>query len=149
MITPEIIFAGGGTALVGMVGFFLKKTYDKFDATALAVKQLGESVDTRIDQLEKSLAVETKTTKNEITQIFQDICHERQGACSRLQEANLKAVEMTAKTACGKVERVMEDRDRRWDKQEQFNDNVKRVLYQTKDGGRSWQLKDRKNGEPE
>lgn len=142
MITPEVIMGVGGTALVGVVTFFLKKTYDKFDETGKAVTELAKSVDQRMDKLEIQMGVETKAARTEITQIFQDICHERQGSCARLQEAHLKAVEMTAKTACSKVDRIIEDRDRRWERQENFNDKVKRVLYQTKDEGRSWQLKD-------
>ena len=138
----EVFLGGGGVTLFGVVGYFLKKTIDKIDSTATAVAVLGQNVESQIDRLEGRLEVETKATKVEIVKIFQDICHERQGACGRLRDAMLHSVEQKAQTACLKAERIMEDRERRWEKQEQINDQIKRVLYATKDGGKSWQLRD-------
>lgn len=143
MIPAEFVMGGGGSILLGVVGYFLKKTHEKIDSTANAVNQIGKDVETKLDKLEIKLEIETKATKTEITQIFQDICHERQGACGKLRDAMLVSVENKAAAACGKIARVIEDRDKRWERQEQFNEQVKRVLYQTKDGGRSWQLKER------
>lgn len=126
----EIIFGGSGISLLGIVSYFLKKTHDKIDDTAKAVDRVAE-------QLRK----DHKETRDEIIDTFQSICRERQGACANLQAAKLSAVEATSKHTCEKVVRINEDRDRKWEKQEMFNDQIKRVLYQTKDGGRSWQLK--------
>lgn len=141
----DVIVGGGGVTLLGAVTYFLKKTHDKIDSTAAAVSAMNTSVADQIDRLENKLEAETKNTQKEIIQVFQDICHERQGACGRLRDAMLRSVEAKAQAACHKIEKVVVDRDRRWDRQESINDQIKRVLYSTKDGGKSWQLKD--NGE--
>jgi predicted negative regulator of RcsB-dependent stress response len=128
----EVIFGASGLGLLGTVSYFLKKTHEKIDDTARAVDRVA-------DQLRK----DHKETRDEIIETFQSICRERQGACSNLQAAKLQAVESTSKHACEKVLRMSEDRERKWEKQEIFNDRITRILYQTKDGGRSWQLKDK------
>ncbi len=146
-IPVDVIMGGGGVTLLGVVTYFLKKTHDKIDSTANAVASMSASVADQIDKLEAKLEQETKNTRKETIQVFQDICHERQGACGRLRDAMLLSVENKAKAACLKIEKVAEDRERRWDRQEQINDQIKRVLYATKDGGKSWQLKDPGPGE--
>ena len=146
-IPIDIIVGGSGISLLAAVTYFLKKTHDKIEGTAIAVTTLGRNVEEQIDKLESKMETETKNTQKEIIQVFQDICHERQGACTRLRDALLLSVENRAKAACIKIEKVAEDRERRWEKQEIINDKIKRVLYATKDGGKSWQLKDdRENG---
>lgn len=143
-IPIDVFMGGGGITLLGVVSYFLRKTHEKIDGTASAVTALGTSLEDQIDRLESKLEIETKQTKIEITQIFQDICHERQGACGRLQESKLLAVENKARAACIKADRIAEENEKRWAKQEIINDKIKRVLYSTNDGGKSWQLKDPK-----
>lgn len=144
MMPLELILGGGATAVVGMLGYFLKKTHEKIDNTATAVTKLGENVERRVDQLEEKLAVETKATRVEIVQVFQDICHERQEACGALRDAKLEAVAATARAFCAKLHKVEEDRDRRWAKQDDLNERFKTHIYRTKNGGSSWELKDEK-----
>lgn len=137
-------FMGAGiVGLIGVVGYFLRQKDKKIESITGALEKLGIDFDARLDKLEIKLEAETKSTKAEMIQVFQDICHERQGACGKLRDAMLQGVDQRAAAACNKISKVMEDRDRKWEKQEEFNDKVKRVLYQTKDGGKSWQLKDR------
>lgn len=124
-MTVETLVGGGGVILLGVVGFFLKKTHDKIDATSAAVNQIGRDVDARIDKLEIKMEVETKASKTEIVQIFQDICHERQDSCGKLQTAKLEKVETVTKAACAKVDRLTEDRDRKWHRQEELNERFK------------------------
>jgi len=138
----DVIIGGGGVTLLGVVTFFLKKTHDKIESTAAAVNSMNKSVARQIDALELKLESETKNSRKEIIEVFQDVCHERQGACTRLRDALLLSVENKAKAACSKIEKVVLDRDKKWEKQELINDQIKRVLYSTKDGGKSWQLKD-------
>ena len=139
----DVIIGGGGVTLLGVVTFFLKKTHDKIESTAAAVNSMNKSVADQIDALELKLESETKNSRKEIIEVFQDVCHERQGACGRLRDAMLSSVESQAKAACIKIGKVAEDREKRWEKQEIINDQIKRVLYATKDGGKSWQLKDK------
>ena len=130
MIPAEFIMGGGGSILLGVVGYFLRKTHEKIDKTATAIEALSE-------QIRK----DSKTSRDEIIQTFQDICHERQGACSKLQKSELNTIAHKTQSNCNAITRLQEDREKRWEKQENINDNIKRVLYSTKDGGRSWQLK--------
>lgn len=149
------LISGGGLIMMTVVGYFLKKTYTKIDDTSDAVIELGksfadkveeidENFSKKIDQLEFKLEAETKSTKTEIVQIFQDICHERQGSCGRLRDAKLDIITVATKNCCVKIQKVIDDRERKWDKQEQLNEQFKTHLYQTRDGGKSWDLRDDK-----
>lgn len=152
--SPEVALTGGGTVIMGVIGYFLKKQSDKIDNTAAAVTTLAtknaESIaalsdkfETRIDRLEEKMELDAKSNKQETIQIFQDICHERQNACKLLRDEKLARVEAQTKVFCAKVERISEDRDKKWQKQDDLNERIKRVLYTTKNGGASWELKDR------
>jgi hypothetical protein len=146
-ITPEIILGVGGTVLLGVVGFFLKKTHDKIDSTAAVVNGLESKFNDRLDRFERQITSDLKVNKQEVIEVFQDICHERQESCSVLRDTKLANVEERTKLACTKISKVMDDRARAWDKQEVINESIKRVLYRTKDGGVSWKLKERSKNE--
>jgi hypothetical protein len=139
-MTVETLLGSGGVALLGVVGYFLKKTHDKIDATAAAVERIGSDVDTRIDRLEDKLSVETKSARTEIIHVFQEVCHERQESCARLRDAKLATTENRVEAQCKKMQAIIADRDRKWEKQEALNEKFKSHIYKTKDGGSSWDL---------
>jgi hypothetical protein len=126
----EIIAGAGMTVALGVVGYFLKKTHDKIEGTSTAITALSKEMGMQVDLLKEKIAKETKTSRDEIVEIFQDICHERQGACARLQEAKLVAVENASKATCAKLQALASDRERRWEKQGEVNDRFKAHLLQ-------------------
>lgn len=140
MLPFEVVLGGGSTILLGVVGYFLRKTDAKVDSTASAVELMGEKLEQRIDSLERKIAEDARHSRHEFLTIFQEACHERQDACSKLRDAKLLAVEHRAEAMCAKMRGIVDDRDRRWDKQETFNEKVREHIYKTKDGGKSWEL---------
>ena len=134
-ITPDVIIGGAATVMVGVTAFFLRKIDSKIDHTAAQASALSEKILTIRDDL-----------KEDMVEIFNYTCHERQGSCARLQEVKLNAIEHQAKTVCAKLATLGVERERRWDKQEALNEKFKSHIYKTKDGGAAWNNREEENG---
>lgn len=119
------ISGSGALILLGVAQYFFKKTDKKIDATADAVADLGKRMDERINGLENKMTEENKTVRRDIVEMFQQICHERQDACGRLRDAKLAAVENVCKAQCNKIHGMIDDRNKKWERQEVINDTIK------------------------
>lgn len=66
-----------------------------------------------------------ESRKDGILKSFDSICHERQGACASLVDSKLENVDMQFGHVCRKFEDIKRDREKKWEKQERFNDRIK------------------------
>lgn len=110
----EVIAGTGFASVVAVVGYFLKKQNDKID-----------SVDVKLATITRDLKEEMKVTKKDMVDLFQDVCHERQGACSKLVDTKLENIKTVGTAICSKIEGIKADRFERWRKQELINDKYR------------------------
>ena len=134
-LSIEAIVTGAAVILIGIVSFFLRKIDAKIDDTAREAASLKERILSIRDDL-----------KEDMIEIFNLACHERQNACAKLQEVKIGLVEHQAKTCCAKMAALSLERERKWEKQERMNEKFIGHLYKTKDAGAAWNNREDENG---
>jgi len=123
---PEII-VGVSCILLGVVGYFLKKVDNKIDSTATIVSTLKTEIPLQLATMRNDL-------KEDIVEAFNNICVERQGSCSRLQQAKLDTITATNSAICAKLGRLDAERKEAWSLQRRWNDKIESTIYSDKGG---------------
>jgi len=120
----EWIVATGFAGLSAVTGYFLKKQNEKIESVDTKISSVKDDIAKNKQELEESI----KNNKKETIQMFQDICHERQDSCGRLQIEKLNSMHKEGEAMCMKISRIKEDRGYRWKSQEKLNDEIKKHL---------------------
>jgi outer membrane murein-binding lipoprotein Lpp len=123
---PEFV-VGATCLLLGVVGYFLKKVDNKIDLTATIVSTLKAEIPLQLATMRSDL-------KEDIVDAFNSICVERQGSCSRLQQAKLDTIMATNTAICAKLGRLDEERKEAWSLQRRWNDKIETTIYSDKGG---------------
>ena len=115
--------------LVAVVIYFAKKLDNKIDSHTDLISEVKT-------ELRIQLATNRDDIKADITEAFNDVCGERQGACSRLQQAKLETLQATHSAICAKIARLDEDRREAWTQQRRWNDKIETTIYSDRNGGK-------------
>jgi hypothetical protein len=134
-LSPEAIITSAAVILIGIISFFLRKIDAKIDETAREAAVLKDKILNIRDEL-----------KEDMVEIFNYACHERQNACARLQEVKIGLVEHQAKTCCAKLAALSAEREKKWERQDRMNERFIGHLYKTKDAGAAWNNREDENG---
>ena len=108
--------------LIFLLGYFIRKVDRKIDIHSDMI------VATKSDLI-LQLANMRNELKTDITTVFNEICSERQGGCSRLQQAKLDTMTATHTAICAKLSRLDEERKNDWNQQRRWNDKVETTIY--------------------
>lgn len=127
------LVAGSGV-LVLIVGYFLRKVDVKVDRTSAAVSALGADIQVFKVEVKNQISEVREDIKEDMVTVFNTTCHERQGACSILQETKMKAAEARASHICAKIARLEAERKDDWRLQRGWNERVEDKLNK-KEGG--------------
>lgn len=111
-IDPEV--AAVGAVLLGICIYFLKKTDKKVEQNAEKLDEFRVEIKTQISTMRDDL-------KEDMIEIFNATCHERQGSCSKLQDTKLAALEAREHTICAKIARLESERKEDWGEQRRWN----------------------------
>lgn len=110
-------------SLCGVVlGYFLRKVLSSIDSHAEMINAL------KMD-LAVQLANSRADLKEDIASVFNDTCSERQGSCSRLQQAKLDTLQATHQAICAKIGRIDLERKEAWAEQRRWNDKLEEKVY--------------------
>lgn len=129
----------GGTGLIAVVAYFLKKLVGKIDNNSEAMNvfrtQMLKDIGGLKDGVQQSLLV----NKKEIVSMFHEVCHERQGTCHSLVEARLDNLKTHYLKVCHRLDEITSERKEAWKEQRNVNSNIYDTLYQrlvNKEGAR-------------
>ena len=115
--------------LLGVVIYFARKLDKKIDDHSTLIVEVKT-------ELAVQLATQRSDLKEDIIEIFNDTCVERQGACARLQQAKLETIQATHQAICAKLARIDEERREAWGHQRRWNDKIETTVYTEKTGGK-------------
>lgn len=116
-------FALGIISIFGVaLGYFIKKVLSRIDTHADMINAL------KLD-LAIQLANARANLKEDMAAVFNDTCSERQGSCSRLQQAKLDTLQATHTAICAKLGRLDVERKEAWAEQRRWNDKLETVVY--------------------
>lgn len=101
------------TTPMTIIGYFLKKQNDKL-----------EDMGNTMNLLQSTLTAQINESKGDMVKLFQDVCHERQGACSRLIEQRVENLRTLGDGICRKIDAIKSDRVEKWRKQDAMNDRM-------------------------
>jgi hypothetical protein len=113
--------------LVAILGYFIKQVLSKIDEHALTISALKLELVTQLSSMRVNF-------KEDITVLFNDTCSERQGACSRLQQAKLDTMQATHQAICAKLSRLDSERKEAWGEQRRWNDKYEVEVKQIRAG---------------
>ena len=122
---PDVVASFVGVLML-ILGYFIRKVARKIDTHS-------EMITTIKGDLTLQLVTMRSNIKDDIVEAFNDICTERQGSCSRLQQAKLDTLTATHTAICAKFARLDEERRETWGVQRRWNDKIETTIY--KDGG--------------
>jgi hypothetical protein len=122
---PDVVASFVGVLML-ILGYFIRKVARKIDTHS-------EMITTIKGDLTLQLVTMRSNIKDDIVEAFNDICTERQGSCSRLQQAKLDTLTATHTAICAKLARLDEERRETWGVQRRWNDKIETTIY--KDGG--------------
>jgi cell division protein FtsB len=114
--------------LVAIVVYFAKKLDTKIDGHSNLIAEVKT-------ELKVQLATNREDIKEDIIEVFNNVCGERQGACAKLQQAKLETLQATNAAICAKIARLDEDRREAWMQQRRWNDKIETTIYADKNGG--------------
>ncbi len=112
--------AVGGT-LLGLIAYFLRKTDKKVDANAEKLELFRADIVEFKGDIKTQISTMRDDLKEDMIEIFNDTCHERQGSCSRLQDTKMAALEAREHTICAKIAKLESDRREDWGEQRRWN----------------------------
>jgi len=115
-------------ALVAIVVYFLKKVAGKIDVHTDLIGALSTELKLQLTSMRVDL-------KDDITGAFNEICAERQGSCSKLQQAKLDTLTATHTAICAKLSRLDQDRRESWSEQRRWNDKIETTIYSDRKNG--------------
>jgi len=122
---PDVVASFVGVLML-ILGYFIRKVARKIDTHS-------EMITTIKGDLTLQFVTMRSNIKDDIVEAFNDICTERQGSCSRLQQAKLDTLTATHTAICAKLARLDEERRETWGVQRRWNDKIETTIY--KDGG--------------
>lgn len=70
---------------------------------------------------------------NGAMQVFNNICKERQGACSQLHGSRFRTLEDGDRQNCQKIANLELDRKEAWKEQKRWNERIEEVVYNHND----------------
>jgi hypothetical protein len=111
--------------LIFILGYFIKKVDRKIDNHSDMI------IATKSDLI-LQLANMRNELKSDITTVFNEICSERQGSCSKLQQDKLDTMTATNTAICAKLARLDEERRNDWNQQRRWNDKIETTIYKDK-----------------
>ena len=114
--------------LLAIVVYFARKIDNKIDEHTNLITDIKT-------ELTVQLATHRDDIKTDVTSAFNDICCERQGMCSKLQEAKLGTLQATNVAICAKLARLDEERRDAWTHQRRWNDKIESTIYSDKHNG--------------
>jgi hypothetical protein len=121
------IAAGIISILLVLLGYFIRKVDRKIDAHS-------EMINAIKTDLTLQLATMRSDIKEDTTEAFSTICIERQGSCSKLQDAKLQVITATNTAICAKLSRLDDERREDWNIQRRWNDKVETTIYKDRGG---------------
>ena len=119
----------GGTGLIGVVAYFLKKLVSKIDNNSDNMASFRQKMIEDIGCLKDGVNQTLLINKKEIVAMFHDICHERQGTCSGLVEARLDNLKSHYLKVCHRIDEITLERKDAWKEQRKTNSNLYETLY--------------------
>ena len=119
--------AGLLAILLAVIGYFFKKVDSKIDENTKMTTALQVNIPLQLATMRSDL-------KDDIVEAFNSICVERQGSCSRLQQAKLDTIMATHTAICAKLGRLDEERKEAWSLQRRWNDKIESTIYSDKGG---------------
>jgi len=119
--------AGGVAILLAIVGYFLKKVDTKIDENTKTTTAIQVSLPLQLSNMRSDI-------KDDIVEAFNNTCVERQGSCSRLQQAKLDTIMATNTAICAKLGRLDAERKEAWSLQRRWNDKIESTIYSDKGG---------------
>jgi hypothetical protein len=119
------VTAGIIGTLVAVVVYFLRKVAGKIDDHSTLISGLSA-------ELKVQLATMRSNIKEDVSRAFNEICAERQGSCSRLQQAKLDTLTATHVAICAKLARLDQERRDDWSEQRRWNDKIETTIYRDK-----------------
>jgi hypothetical protein len=117
-------------ALVTIVVYFLRKVAGKIDVHSDLIGSLSTELKLQLSDMRANL-------KGDITGAFNEICSERQGSCSKLQQAKLDTLTATHTAICAKLARLDQERREAWNEQRRWNDKIETTIYADRKNGGS------------
>jgi hypothetical protein len=118
-------FALGIITISGVIlGYFIRKVLNKIDTHTEMISELKLDLTTQLSDARINL-------RKDMTVIFNDTCTERQGSCSRLQQAKLDTLQATHAAICAKLGRLDVERKEAWAEQRRWNDKLETVVYRS------------------
>jgi hypothetical protein len=109
-------------ALMTIITYFIRKVLSKIDTHT-------ETINAIKLELGVQLASARMNFREDMTAVFNDTCSERQGSCSRLQQAKLDTLTATHTAICAKLGRLDTERKEVWAEQRRWNDKLETIVY--------------------
>lgn len=120
IVDASIVLAGSGVLLL-IIGYFLRKVDVKVDNTSSSVNGLATEI--------KLFKAEIRSDiKEDMINVFNATCHERQVACATLQETKIKTGEARDSHICAKIAKLEAERKDDWRVQRSWNDKIEDKL---------------------
>jgi hypothetical protein len=118
-------FALGIITISGVIlGYFIRKVLNKIDIHTDIISELKLDLTTQLSDARVNL-------RKDMSDIFNGTCTERQGSCSRLQQAKLDTFQATHAAICAKLGRLDVERKEAWAEQRRWNDKLETVVYRS------------------
>lgn len=113
-----------GGALLGLCIYFFKKADKKVDENAAQILELRSDFAELKTDTKVQIASLRDDLKEDMIEIFNGACHERQVACKELQEIKVKGIESREVNICNKIRRLEEQRSEDWSEQKRWNTRI-------------------------
>jgi len=114
---------GGGAAMIAVVGYFLRKVDIKVDDNASVVNGLRTSM----SEMRSGI-------RDDITLLFNTICHERQGACVKLQDIKFASGDATDSHICSRFAQLSADIKDNFRDQKEWNRRMEDLVLRKYNG---------------
>jgi hypothetical protein len=113
-------------ALVAILAYFIRRVLNSIDSHTSMINSIRLDLVTQLSNAMSKL-------REDMTAVFNDTCSERQGSCSRLQQAKLDILQATHTAICAKLGRLDVERKEVWAEQRRWNDKVETIVYKAND----------------
>lgn len=135
MTNPLDVFVlGGGSAAVAVIAYFMRKVDAKVDANAENLAGLRDDFNELKADIKDQIASTREDIKEDMIEVFNGVCHERQNSCSRLQDVKIKALEAKDDLICSKLSQIKSEIKEDWIEQKHWNNK-----FEDKINGKFWQ----------
>ena len=115
--------------LMFILGYFIRKVDKKIETHSDMITAIKGDLTLQLVTMRGNI-------KEDIVEAFNDTCTERQGSCSRLQQAKLDTLTATHTAICAKLARLDTERREAWGEQRRWNDKIETTIYKDRNGGK-------------